>query len=266
MEAHNRLNMNMYEHQNYFGTYKLTEQPVLNLALETAWEAGYRMFDCAELYKNQHWIGQFFTSRKIQRAQYWLTSKVSFRTIPKGPEAIIKSIEKTLSDLQTEYLDLVLIHGPCKSDIAGWEILTEYKAKGIIKNIGISNYSVENLTKFIGSISNPSDIYCNQIEFNPWLNRKDLISMCKSHGIRLCSYGNLYRTNELTSKLAEKYRRTEQQILLKFAQHIGFDPITSSDNPAHIKSNAQLDFSLDLLDVELLDGLNENYSQYKRFL
>ena len=70
----------------------------------------------------------------------WFTSKVSFRTIPKGEGAIRKSIDKTLYDLRTSYLDLMLIHAPTVNNLLCWNILHEYQIAGKIKYIGVSNF------------------------------------------------------------------------------------------------------------------------------
>lgn len=206
----------------YFGTYKLTNEETLLNSLEYAYKYGYTKIDTATLYKNQHIIGHFLntpdtkdntknntkdntittnitTDTQLDLKRYltkreslWITSKVSFRVMPKGESEIRKSIDKTLSDLQTHYIDLMIIHSPEKNDILTWKILCDYKEKGLIRNIGLSNYNLEKLKEFIKQIDNPEAIYCNQIEFNPFLNRKDLIDYCKSLNIKVVTYGNLY--------------------------------------------------------------------------
>jgi diketogulonate reductase-like aldo/keto reductase len=177
------------ENTIFFGTYKLTEKDILYNALRNAYDVGFRHFDLAELYKNQHFIGEFFEKNNINRKDIWITSKVSFRVMPKGEEAIRKSIEKTMEDLKTDYIDLMLIHAPTKNNVLCWNILNEYKKEGKIRYIGISNFNVIELEKFCNEISNPKDIFCNQIEFNPFLNRTELINLCKEKNIRLtCFY------------------------------------------------------------------------------
>ena len=117
----------------YFGTYKLTSQEELTKALKNAIDSNIKCFDFAELYKNQEMIGIFFhkifSENLLKREDFWFTSKVSFRVIPKGEDAIRKSIEKTLTDLKTDYIDLMLIHAPTKNNVLCWNILNEYKQK-----------------------------------------------------------------------------------------------------------------------------------------
>ena len=250
----------------YFGTYKLLDEDILYTTLKIAYNTGYRHFDCAELYKNQHMIGNFFKTNNIPRESYWLTSKLSFRVIPKGEEAMRKSIDKTFIDLSTNYIDLMLIHSPCKLDTLAWTILTEYKNSGRIKNIGISNYNVENLNHFINYVNNPADIYCNQIEFNPFLNRSDLLKLCFDNNIKVVSYGNLYKSNELIDSIASKLKQTKEQILLKYAIQKNLSIITTATNKEYIEMNYNLDFIIDEKDINKIDQFNENFSMYKRFL
>jgi diketogulonate reductase-like aldo/keto reductase len=255
----------------YFGSYKLTNQDELNIALHNAVDAGIRHFDFAELYKNQNIIGDFFykifSNTLLKREDFWFTSKVSFRSIPKGEESIRKSIEKTFSDLKTDYIDLMLIHAPTKNNILCWNILNEYKQKNKIRHIGISNFNVTELEKFCNEITNPGNIFCNQIEFNPFLNRIELINLCKQKQIKLSCYGTLYKSNDFINSLQEKYNKTSKQILIQFAIQKGFNPIIMAIDKNHIKEDFNYDdFQIEQNDYDKMDLFDENYSLYKRYL
>jgi diketogulonate reductase-like aldo/keto reductase len=262
--------MSFDKNTKFFGTYKLLDKDELCKALYTALESGIRYFDFAELYKNQNLIGEFFAKNNINnivRKDLWFTSKVSFRVIPKGEEAIRKSIDKTLADLQTDYIDLMLIHAPTKNNVLCWNILKEYQRQGKIKHIGISNFNVTELEKFCSEIDNPEDIFCNQIEFNPFLNRSELIELCKQRNIKLTSYGTLYKTNEFIDSLQQKYNKTTKQILIQFAIQKGFNPIIMAVNKSHIDEDFNYDeFTLEKDDYNKMDLLDENYSLYRRYL
>ena len=276
----------------YFGTYTITDETILLNSLETAYKYGYRRIDTATLYKNQHIIGQFLNAKiettetletpttpnspelktyLSKRDTIWITSKVSFRVMPKGEVEIRKSIDKTLSDLQTHYIDLMLIHSPEKNDILTWQILCEYKEKGLIRNIGLSNYNLVKLKEFINNIDNPEDIYCNQIEFNPFLNRKELIEYCKLLNIKIVTYGNLYYTNYIIDDIADKMSKTKEQILARFAIQKGLDIVIMATEEKYIKMNMELDFVISEEDMEELEeissyGIDTSKSKYKRFL
>ena len=273
----------------YFGTYTITNETTLLNSLETAYKYGYRYIDTATLYKNQNIIGKFIDkslntleintpelkidlSKEItKRDTLWITSKVSFRVMPKGELEIRKSIDKTLSDLKTHYIDLMIIHAPEKNDILTWKILCEYKEKGLIRNIGLSNYNLVKLKVFIDSIDNPEDIYCNQIEFNPFLNRKELIEYCKSLNIKVITYGNLYYSNYIIDAIAEKMNKTKEQVLLRFAIQKGLDIIVMATEEKYIKMNIDLDFMISQEDMEEIEEIGDadidvSRSKYKRFI
>lgn len=250
----------------FFGTYKLIEKDVLYKALDNAYKCGFRYFDLAELYKNQHLIGDFFQEKKIKRENIWLTSKVSFRVIPKGEDAIRKSIEKTFEDLKTDYIDLMIIHAPTKNNILCWNILQEYKKAGKIRYTGISNFNVIELEKFYSEIENPEDIYCNQIEFNPFLNRTELINLCKKKNIKLTCYGTLCKSNNFIDSLQEKYKKSTKQILIRFSIQKGFIPLIMAIEKEHIEEDMDVDFTIDEDDYNKMDLFDENYSLYKRYL
>jgi diketogulonate reductase-like aldo/keto reductase len=255
----------------YFGTYKLTSQDDLDKALTNAIESNVRNFDFAELYKNQNMIGDFFhnvfSNTLLKREDFWFTSKVSFRSIPKGEDSIRKSIEKTFYELKLSYIDLMLIHAPTKNNVLCWNILNEYKQNGKIKNIGISNFNFTELNKFCNQIANPEDIYCNQIEFNPFLNRTELIKLCKDKNIKLTNYGTLYKSNDLIDSLQPKYNKTVKQILIQFAKQSGFSPIIMAIDKDHIEEDFNYKpFIIDYEDINKMNMLNEDFSLYKRYL
>ena len=265
------LNLSGSINSLYFGSYKLTNPDELNTALSNAVTAGIRYFDFAELYKNQSMIGEFFenlfNTTDKKRSDFWFTSKVSFRSIPKGEDSIRKSIEKTFSDLKLDYIDLMLIHAPTKNNKLCWDILNEYKNLGKIKNIGISNFNVSELEKFCNEIANPQDIFCNQIEFNPFLNRTELINLCKQKDIKLSCYGTLYKSNNFIDLLQDKYNKTTKQILIQFAIQKGFNPIIMAIDKNHIEEDFNYKpFQIEHDDYDKMDLLDENYSLYKRYL
>ena len=254
----------------FFGTYKLVDEEILLKTLDIAYKTGYRKFDCAELYKNQHIIGKFFSN--IPRSDYYITSKLSFRIIPKGEAMIRESLDKTLSYFGN-VIDLMLIHAPVKNDIIAWKILVEYKEKKLIKNIGISNYNLEKLEEFRNAIDNPDEIYCNQIEFNQYLNRKELIERCHSYNIKLISYGcmyhnDMYSNDSMIEKIANKLNKTKEQILIKYALQKQFSVIVTSTVEEFIKDNTYMDFTIDDDDMTYINNINNTtiYSMYRRFL
>jgi diketogulonate reductase-like aldo/keto reductase len=252
-----------------FGTYKLRNQDAINNALKHALSSGYKMIDTAEIYRNQKFIGNFLKENSVKRSDIWLTSKVSFASMKHSDNEVIKGINKTFMDLQVSYIDLYLIHAPIEERwIFTWNYLRGLQKENKIRYIGVSNFTVEKLIKFINliGIDEAKYIYCNQIEHNPFLNRKDLIELCNKNNIFVTAYGSLYKSNDLIDSIAKKYNKTKEQILLKWSVQKNIRVIPMAENAQYIKDNISLDFKIADEDIDKMDQLNENYSQYKKYL
>ncbi len=135
----------------------------------------------------------------------------------------------------------------------------------------MSNYNLEKLKHFIHSINNPEELYCNQIEFNPFLNRKELIEYCKLLNIKVVTYGHFYYTNYIIDSIAEKMGKTKEQICARFAIQKGLDIIVMATEEKYIKMNLELDFTLSEEDMEEIEeiadtGIDISRSKYKRLL
>jgi diketogulonate reductase-like aldo/keto reductase len=252
-----------------FGTYKLRNMESISIGLKNAIEQGYNMIDTAEIYRNQKFIGSFLKENNINREKIWITSKVSFASMKKSEEEVIKGITKTFQDLQTNYIDLYLIHAPIEERwVFTWNYLRKLQKDGIIRHIGISNYTIDKLKRFINIIGQDEAryIFCNQIEYNPFLNRSDLIDFCNMNDIIVTAYGSLYKTNSIIDNIALKYNMTPQQILLKWSVQKNIRVIPMSENPIYIRDNINLNFILSDEDIKTMNNMNENYSMYQKYL
>lgn len=246
--------MNIDTNTTFFGTYKIKSNDI-NFILNMAYDVGYRHFDLAELYRNQKDVGLFLKNKK--REDVFLTSKISFNIIKNGELCIIETIENTLKELQTNYIDLMLIHSPCENDIECWKIFTDYKKKGIFKNIGVSNYNLDRLQNFINCINykNKNDnndnkkyndkIYCNQIEYNIHLyeTQKNLIKFCKENNIIVSAYNIFHMSNDFNSTL-----------LINFIRSSGVIPVIKSINKNHMISNL------------IIKNIKENIDDIKEYI
>ena len=257
------------------GTYKLkTEAEIMN-SMSYAIESGYRMFDTAALYKNEHHMAHFIREDlpkwNLSRDDIWITTKVAYFTMLEGESAIRKSIENSLKYF-SGYIDLLLIHASNPNDLLTWRILREYQNAGKVRKIGISNYNVERLSRFCECIGEDEvrHIYVNQIEFNPYLNRAELVKMCKMRGIRVIAYGSLYKAGEEVKAISEKYNVTCESVLLKWAVQSGCIIIPMSRNEEHIRENWLSvygeDYTFTSGEMDTLNMLNEGYTKYQKHL
>lgn len=242
-----------------FGTFPLKGNE-LATALITALDVGYRAIDTAQMYGNEKDIGDVLNSSRIPRGELFITSKVP---IDKFSESeFIPSVQQSLTDLQTDYVDLLLLHWPpADGNIApsiAW--LVEAKQKGYTKHIGVSNYTSSMLKTAISLTDEP--LVCNQVEFHPLLDQTTLYRAASELGVALSSYCSVARGQALShpviTSLAQKYGRTPGQIVLKWILQKGVSINTMSTNPDNISANFTiLDFNLDHPDMALIDKIGQ---------
>jgi diketogulonate reductase-like aldo/keto reductase len=251
------------------GTWQLNNGE-LERALGYATEAGYRHIDTADAYQNQSTIGQFLDRSKLERENVFITSKIWITDLEK--EQAKQAVQKSLKELQTDYIDLLLIHWPNR-DIPFAETLEamgEMRREGLIKSIGVSNFTTNHLkdalkaAKALRDKKNlPVKISNNQIEFHPSLNQKELKLFCQENDITVTAYSPLAQGQDLNideiQNIANKYDKTEAQVILNWLIEQGLVVIPKSTDPKHIRQNLEaLDFELEDEDIETLDNLDKN--------
>ena len=242
-----------------FGTWKLSGD-ICQKSVEKALEVGFRHIDTADKYGNHHEVGEAIKSSLLKREDLFITTKIWPTNLKR--DSVITCGETFLKELQLEYLDLLLIHWP-NHEIPISETLTamnELRDKGIIKAIGVSNFTVNHLKEAKASGIQVSN---NQIEFHPSLNQRELVEYCKQNQITVTAYSPNAQGQDL--KIAEiqimatKYGKTESQIILKWIITKGIAAIPRSDKDRHIEENFQIwDWELDDADMKIMDNLNSD--------
>ena len=228
-----------------------------------ALQTGYRFLECAEFYGNEAAVGQALVDSQIPRAQLFLCSKVWTTTIEQGPAAIRAQLDRTLRDLQTDYLDLYLVHWPVPGHhVTAYKTLLELRDAGKIRGVGVSNYAWEDYLE----LKHDPDIMAddlplvNQIEINPFLYRKNTIAKFQQDGVVLQSYRSLRDGKAMDhgtlQELAHKYDHTPAQVLGRWCVQHGFVYVPKSVQPHRMSENAGVwDFELDNEDMDRLDQL-----------
>lgn len=242
-----------------FGTYKLLDDVCID-AVKRAIDVGYRHIDTAIMYGNQPAIAQAITESGVDRSELYITSKIPPEDLSKS--GVINQTETILSELNTDYVDLLLVHWP-NSDFELDETLktlSEIKDQGKAKSIGVSNFSIRLLKQ---ALDMGIEISINQIEYHPSLNQEELLNFCGENGIAVTAYAPLARGQDLKIKeiveLADKYQRPANQIVLSWLMAKNIIAIPGSNKPEHIKSNFEsTTLELEPEDIKLIDGLNTN--------
>lgn len=249
------------------GVYKISDEDMTKV-VNAAIDAGYRAFDTAYFYDNEASLGRALKDNGVDREDLFITTKLwnDYQSYEKTFEYFNKSIE----NLQTDYLDLFLIHWPCEADglfLETYKAMEELYEQGKVKAIGVCNFNVHHLEKLMAQSSIKPMV--NQIEVHPYFNQQELQEFCDRHDIKVTAWMPLMRNrglldNPVIVKIAEKYHKTPAQVVLRW--HLAHNRIIipKSQTPKRIQENIDiLDFNLELTEVAEIDALNRNARQGK---
>lgn len=256
-----RLNNGVNIPQMGLGVYQTSDGEQTEQAVKWALEAGYRHIDTARIYGNEKSVGIGMKDSKIPRNEIFLTTKLWNEDIRRGRAK--EAFEESLEALQTDYIDLYLIHWPAQGYEKAWEALAELYDEGRIKAVGVSNFQRSHLEELEKSAGICPAV--NQIESHPYFNNQDLIDYCFGKGIAaevwspLGGTGGSLLQDDSLCRLAGKYERTPAQIVLRWDIQRGVVVIPKSTHKERIISNkAVFDFELSEGDMKLIDDLNKN--------
>jgi len=272
-----------------YGTF-LSKPGEIGAALRHAIGVGYRHIDCAVVYNNQEEIGEtlhdIFKEGLVKREDLFITSKL--RAGGMDPSQIETQLDHTLSQLRLSYLDLYLVHLPIPTTSVdnktiplrkvGWGLQEVWRAMekinelGKARSIGVSNFSAQLINDLLCYAKIPPAV--NQIERHPFLQQQKLIDFHQKEGIVVTAYGSLgapglfsesgkpsstLMNNEVILKIAEKYRKSASQILIRWSIDTGVITIPKSTNPDRIKQNFEVfDFKLSIDDIAEISKLEMN--------
>jgi methylglyoxal/glyoxal reductase len=229
-------------------------------AIESAVEIGYRLFDTAAMYRNETEVGNALRNSGIKRNDVFITTKVD--NTDHGYDATLRAFDISQKKINFDYIDLYLIHWPIKGKRQDtWRALERLNTEGVVKSIGVCNYTEPFLTEMEAYASITPMV--NQVEFSPYLYLENLLKMCQTKGILLQAWSPLLRGLKMNDPklvmLASKYGKTPAQILIRWALDLGISTIPKSVNPKRLKENFDVfDFSISPSDMALFNYFNEN--------
>lgn len=244
-----------------FGTFKIVEQQEANNAVMTALNNGYRSFDTAQLYNNEKILGEAFVNSGVARQELFLTTKVS--NLNQGYEQTLKSFEQSLKDLQTDYLDLFLVHWPLKNHFFDtWKAIEQLYETKMVRAIGVCNFHQSHF-ELLKTRANIKPMI-NQIEIHPYLVQKELIEYLNKEQIAIEAWSPLARgrvvEEPLLINIGQKYQKSSSQVTLRWHVQKDLIVIPKSVNPLRIAENMQIfDFELTDTEMQQIDSLNEDF-------
>ena len=243
------------------GTFLLTpdeaESSVLN-----ALKCGYRLIDPANAYVNEKAVGRAMKKSGLQRGEIFLETKL-WPAFYEQQDAV----EKTLKRLDTDYIDLLLIHQPAGNYIAGYKLMEKAYKEGKVKASGLSNFNMEQMKEILAICEVKPTVL--QTEVHPYFQEKELKRFLSNEGIMIQSWYPLGHGDKsllqepLFSKLGKKYGKSNAQIILRWHVQAGNIVIPGSKSPAHIQENFDLfDFSLNQDEMEQISAMDQKKRYY----
>lgn len=240
------------------GTWELDTKEAEE-AVRDALEIGYRHIDTARAYENEDAVGKAIAGSEVDRSEIFLTTKLWFEDL--SPESVRSQAEGSLKQLDTGYVDLLLIHWPNPdADYARtFAAMSELQQSGKVRHIGVSNFPTRELEAARACSESP--IAANQVEFHPYLDQSELLKMTSEEEIVLEAYsplasGQVPGDNTL-AKVGEKYGKSAPQVsirwLIDHEQVVALPRSSSHEN--RVDNFDVFDFSLDDDDRRSIDAL-----------
>ncbi|MEI7669709.1 MAG: aldo/keto reductase [Pseudomonadota bacterium] len=242
-----------------FGTWQLTGNECYN-AVVNAIDIGYRHIDTAQIYENEQQVGDAIRKYGIKREELFITTKLwttNFTT-----EKVASSFEESLEKLQTDYIDLLLIHWH-NPEVALSETLSamaELVKKKKTKLIGVSNFPIKLMKEAIEDCK--ADIFCNQIEYHPMLVQNELLKYAAKNNVVITAYSPLARgrlkDNSILLDIGKKYSKTPAQIALRWLiEQNNVAAIPKAASAEHAKQNFDIfDFELSKTEHDLITNID----------
>lgn len=243
------------------GTFLLSPDEAEASAL-SALQSGYRLIDTANAYVNEKAVGRAMKKSGLDRKEIFLETKL-WPAFYEQEDAV----EKTLQRLDTDYIDLLLIHQPAGNYVAGYELMEKAYKEGKVRAIGLSNFNMEQMQEILNICEVKPAIL--QTEVHPYSQEPELKKFLEKEGMVIQAWYPLGHGDKaliqepLFTRLAEKYHKNNVQIILRWHIQAGDIVIPGSKNPDHIRSNFDL-FDFELTEEEMAEvaAMNKNKRYY----
>lgn len=242
-----------------FGLLQIQDQVTCERCVHDALAEGYRLFDTAAAYLNEEAVGNALRASGVQRQQLFITTKLWLQDY--GYDAARQAFQDSLRRLQLDYIDLYLLHQPFANYYAAWYVLEKLYREGLVKAIGVCNFTPERLVDLCLNSEIPPML--NQVELHPFLIQSEALQIMQDYRVQPEAWGPLCEgqkgifQNHTLVKIGMKYRKTVAQTVLRWNIQRGVVVIPKTLHVDRMKENMDIwDFSLseeDMLRINELD-------------
>lgn len=244
------------------GTYRLKGKSGIE-TIKNAINLGYTLIDTAQMYQNEKEVGIAIKESNVNRENLFITTKIC--TPNTTYEKTEKAIDVSLKNLQTDYIDLLLIHEPYDTSTEMYKAFENAYKTGKIRAIGISNFNESEYLEFIKNCNIIPSI--NQVECHILYNKKELQHTMKKYGTILMGYspfaqgkGNLFVDNDIIN-IKKKYNKTSSQVMLRYLIQRGIPTIPKASSVERLNENLDVfNFTLNDNDMQIINSKNQNKS------
>lgn len=258
-----QLNNGVKMPQLGYGVFQITEEELCQKGVLEALKTGYRLIDTAACYGNECAVGAAVRESGLNRNEIFLTSKVWIQDA--GYEKTMRSFEKTLENLGTDYLDLYLIHMPYGDYYGSWKAMEELYRKGKIKAIGVCNFLPDRLVDLILNMEVVPAV--NQIELHPFCQQENLRNIMEEYQIKPMAWApfaegqNDIFHNPILMEIGAKYQKSAAQVILRWLRQSNIVAIPKSVHAERIQENFRIDdFKLSAEDMKRIQDMDTGSS------
>lgn len=243
------------------GVFRTKEGEETVNAVKWALQAGYKHIDTAMIYNNEKSVGKGIKESGINREDIFVTTKIWNDDI--RAKRVKKAFNESLERLDLDYIDLCLIHWPAKGFEDAWTELEDLYLEGKIRAIGVSNFHIHHFEEL--ETTQRILPMVNQIESNPMMSNRELISFCQHNGIVVEAYspfggtGSKLFENPTLIEIANKHNKTVANVVIRWCLQRGLVVLPKSVHKKYIESNIDsFDFDLSKDEMKIIDSLNTN--------
>ena len=243
------------------GVYMINGDAATEKAVSEALKVGYRHIDTAHAYQNERGVGAAIKQSGISRDEIWITSKLWPSDY--GKDITPGAIDKMLNRLQTDYIDLLLLHQQFGDYVGAWQAMEDAVKNGKVRAIGLSNFDGERLNNLLANATVTPAVM--QVELHPYYQQKALKDKMSQYGTKFESWyplghGDAGLINEpIFSQLAKKYNKSNVQIIMRWHIQKGHIVFPKTTNPQHMVDNFNVfDFDLTSDEMKQIDALNKD--------